>query len=234
MTLKKKKRSSDQKQESTAGLLDEYEAMKLLERSGIGTVPTRLAKSREEAVGIAEELGFPVVCKISAQGLLHKTEAGGVLIGIRNADETAAAWDALTANAEKGGIGQNRLRGIIVQQMVSSGIECIIGGVRDDSFGPSVMFGLGGIYAELYRDVAFRLAPLTEADAFSLIGATKAAKLLAGFRGKPAGDIGALASMLVAVGRMMDSDSRIVELDINPCIVRSDSVLALDAMIRME
>ncbi len=212
-------------------VLDEYDAFQLLEQAGIAVVPTKLVCSQEQLAEAAREIGFPLVCKISAAGLAHKTEIGGVKVGITDMAELQAAWDSIMEQALQASVPRQDIRGVLLQPMISGGTECIIGGMRNDSFGPVVMFGLGGVTAEVYQDVSFRLAPLRRIDAESMIADTSASVLLSGYRGAAKGDVEALADLLVAVGTLIAGNERILELDMNPVVVQQRKVAVLDAML---
>ncbi len=212
--------------------LDAVEARPLLAAYGIATAAEALATTPAEAAALAEQIGFPVVMKLSSPDILHKTEAGGVMLNIRSAQEAAAAFTDLIA---RGGAVQPaaRMRGVQIQKMIVGGQEVIVGVKRDPTFGPLVMFGLGGIYVEVLADVSFRLAPLTEADAWEMLAEVRAARLLAGVRGAAPADRAALVDAIVRVGRLAADHPQIAELDVNPLMVLAEGqgVVAVDARI---
>jgi acetyl coenzyme A synthetase (ADP forming)-like protein len=201
------------------GWLEPALARRLLEAYGLPVVPERLASSAEDAVAAARELGFPVVVKSAAAGA-HKTESGGVALDL--ADE-----DAVLAAAEQ--IGPP----LLVQPMVRGGAELLAGAVQDPVFGPLVAFGPGGVLAELIGQAQFRLAPLTDLDAQQLVRAGKAGRLVAGFRGTPAADEGALVDLLLRLSRLAEDLPEVAELDLNPVIALPDRCVAVDARIRV-
>jgi len=211
--------------------LDAVEARPLLAAYGIATAAEALATTPDEAAARAAQIGFPVAMKLISPDILHKTEAGGVILNIRSAEEAAAAFTALIARG-RAGQPAARIRGVQVQKMVA-GQEVIVGVKRDPTFGPLVMFGLGGIYVEVLADVSFRLAPLTEADAWEMLAEVRSARLLAGVRGAAPADRAALVDAIVRVGRLAADHPQIAELDINPLMVLAEGqgVVAVDARV---
>ena len=220
--------------------LDEFPALALLGEIGIPTVRYELAVSENEAVAAAARIGYPVAIKISAEKILHKTELGGVALGIANEAEVRAAYKRLVAKAATAGVlPGGGLRGVLVQEMVSGGSEFIIGGFRDPGFGPAIMFGLGGIYTELFKDASFRLAPIDEAEAGRMILETKAKALVAGFRGAASLDLAALSGALARLSQRMAASDDILEFDINPFVAlpakdgKPARTIALDALFKL-
>jgi acetyl-CoA synthetase len=175
---------------------------------------------------VAARIGFPVVLKTASPAVLHKTEAGGVILDVRDEAGAREAYEALA----------RRFPGapVLVQQAVPRGVELLVGGRRDPVFGPTVLFGLGGVLAELLREVALRLAPLAEADALDLVRAGRAAAVLGGFRGGPAVDAHVVAAAVAAVGDLLAEHPEVVELDVNPLIGRGEQVVAVDALVIVE
>ncbi len=213
-------------------ILDEYPASKLLASAGIPFVDMELVTTEDEAVRTSGRIGYPVVMKLSSPELTHKTDYGGVIVDIRDASACRVAWKDLLSGAEKAGLSLSRgLRGILIQRMSTGGIEFIIGGKRDSVFGPVVMFGLGGIYTELFRETSFRLAPFDCQEAEKMVRRTRAAVLIDGYRGAPplAGDV--LYQTLAAVSVFMAERSDVMELDINPFLLGPRGGEALDALI---
>jgi acetyltransferase len=208
-----------------AGALNEFEAKALLARYGIQVPQGRACASRAEAVAAFNALPKPVAAKILSAEIAHKTEAGGVLLNLRTEAELNAALDKLEAIPLKGA------RAYLVEPMAATGVELIVGAVRDPSFGPCVMLGLGGTAAEALKDTAVRLAPLSLDDADEMIASLRGKALLEGWRGAPACDLRAIAKMLVAVGKMMFEHPEIAELDVNPVRAYADGVVALDALV---
>ncbi len=213
-------------------MLDAVEVRPLLAAYDIPTPADALAITADEAAAHAARIGFPVAMKLISPDITHKTEVGGVLLDI--ADETAArrAFETLMARG-RAAHPDALLRGVQIQKMVRGGQEAIVGVTRDRVFGPLVMFGLGGIYVELLADVSFRLAPLTTADAWEMLGEVRAARLLAGARGARPADRAALVDVIVRVGRLAADHPEIVELDVNPLLVlpEGEGVMAVDARL---
>ena len=220
--------------------LDEFPALALLADIGIPTVKHALAVSEDEAVAAAARIGYPVAIKISAEKILHKTELGGVALGIAGEEAVRAAYRRLVAKAEAAGVAPaDGLRGVLVQEMVGGGSEFIIGGFRDQGFGPAIMFGLGGIYTELFKDASFRLAPVDAAEAERMILETKAKALVAGFRGASPLDIAALSGAIARLSERMAASDDILEFDINPFVAlpakdgKPARTIALDALFKL-
>ena len=192
-----------------------------------------LAASAAAAIAAAQNLGYPVVMKVDSAGIPHKTEAGVVRLGLRNADEVQTAYAEIMANAKKHA-QQAKLNGAMVQEMVTGGIEVIVGVSYDAQLGPMLLFGSGGVMVEVYNDVALRHCPITRSEALQMIDEVKGAKLLRGFRGKPAADIDALADTLVRVSHLaVHLEGKLAELDINPLVVmpKGQGVKAVDALV---
>jgi acyl-CoA synthetase (NDP forming) len=200
---------------------------------GINVPREGVARSAKEAAQLAAGMGFPVVLKIISPDILHKSEAGGVLVGLRNAGETEAAFDAIIANA-KAYKADARIDGVQVQQMLAGGIEVIVGAVTDPSFGKLVAFGLGGILVEIMKDITFRLAPVTSDEALSMLDAVAAAAVLKGARGAEPANRGALASLIRAVSRLIDDFPEISEMDLNPVFATARGATAADVRILVD
>jgi acyl-CoA synthetase (NDP forming) len=190
---------------------------------------TVLAHSPEEAVEAASRVGMPAALKLVSTTIVHKSDVGGVRLGLESPGAVAEAFRAM-----KERLG-DAMEGAVVQPMVTGGVECLVGVVGDPVFGPLIAFGLGGVNAEVIDDVSFRLHPLTDVDAEELITGSKAAKLLRGFRGSPPGDVDALRNLLLRLSQLVDDLPEIAELDLNPVVVlpAGQGVRALDARIRL-
>jgi acyl-CoA synthetase (NDP forming) len=199
-------------------VLEAGQARALLQDYGIPTPPEALATSAQEAATLAQQIGFPVVLKLVSPDILHKTDVGGVILGVDDEAAARSGYETLVARAAASHPGAE-LRGVLVQKMITAGQEVIVGVKRDPTFGPLVMFGLGGVYVEALADVSFRLAPLTSADAWDMLEEVRSAKLLTGLRGKPAADRDALVDLIVRVGRLAADHPEIAELDLNPVLV---------------
>jgi acetyl coenzyme A synthetase (ADP forming)-like protein len=195
------------------------------------TVPQEgLANSADEAATLASQMGFPVVMKIVSPDILHKTEAGGVIVGVKSAEEAKQSYDKILANA-RAYKSDAKIEGIQVQQMLTGGQEVIIGAVTDGSFGKLVAFGLGGILVEVLKDVTFRLAPVTKDEALSMLDSIQAAEMLKGVRGGAAVNREALADMIVRVSELVNDYPEISELDLNPVFATEDGAIAADVRI---
>ncbi|MFA5786933.1 MAG: acetate--CoA ligase family protein [Actinomycetota bacterium] len=211
----------------TGTTLSEKESLELLASYGIPTVGWELAGSRREALDAAARLGFPVVLKATGRGIAHKTERGLVVANLDSKARLASAWRTIHSRLRP----EDKLDGLLVQSMLSSRREFAVGMVRDPVFGPCVMFGLGGIYAESLKDVSFRAAPLTTADAMEMMEEIRAVALLAPLRGEPGVDRKALATALVRLGRLAADFPQIAEIDINPMLVPGGKPVAVDALV---
>jgi acetate---CoA ligase (ADP-forming) subunit beta len=211
-------------------LLNEVEAKQILRDAGIPATAATLATSREQAQQQAEAMGYPVVLKVVSPDIAHKSDVGGVKLGLTDANAVAAAFDEIMANAKKAEPNA-RINGVSVQEMAKQGTEVIVGMTTDPQFGPVMMFGLGGIMVEVLKDVAFRLVPLTNKDAAQMIGEIKGKPILDGVRGGPAADMAALQSTMVKVSELVQKHPEIRELDLNPVFAYPDGALAVDARI---
>ncbi|PWC42626.1 acetate--CoA ligase family protein [Azospirillum sp. TSO22-1] len=209
------------------------EAKELCDLYDIPVPREGLARSAGEAAALAEAMGFPVVLKIVSPQILHKTEAGGVLVGVQTAEEVRAGFQTIMDRA-RAYDSQAELRGVQVQQMVKGGTEVIIGSITDQSFGKLVAFGLGGVLVEVLKDITFRLAPVSREDALSMLDGIQAAELLKGVRGGKPVDREALAAVIVNVSRLVADVPEIVELDLNPVFAREDGATAADVRIVLD
>jgi acetyltransferase len=214
------------------GVPDDALCRSLLDHYGIATPPAVLAATRDEAERAAQKMGFPVVLKIQSPDVQHKTEAGGVALNVGAAD-VAQSYDAILASVKRHA-PDARIEGIMVQTMMPPGQEMIVGILDDVDFGPLVMLGAGGIYAEVLRDTVFSPAPIDQAEALRMIDQLQCAAILKGTRGRPPADIGALAELLVRVGDLAVAEAqRLRQFDLNPVIVypAGEGVFAVDALI---
>jgi acyl-CoA synthetase (NDP forming) len=213
-----------------AGPINEADAKRLLGAVGVPLAPERVVRSSDEAVAAAKQIGFPVVLKVLSSDIAHKSEAGGVVLGLRNADEVARAYDQMMAQV-RGREPKACIEGALVARMIEGGIETVIGTKRDPMFGPVVMFGLGGVYVEVLKDVTLRLAPVDRAAALEMIRGIKGFALLAGARGKPPVDLDVLADALVAMSRFAAAHPEVASAEINPFIAMPKGGVAVDALI---
>ena len=212
--------------------LTEVESKELIREAGIAVVETRLARSREEAISLAKEMGYPVVLKVVSPEISHKSDVGGVKVNLQDQTQVARAYDEIVSAATAQ--PSNRIHGVSVQPMVRQGIEVIMGMSKDPRFGSVLAFGLGGVTVEIYRDVAFRLAPLTRRDAREMIREIKGFPLLQGYRGQKPADIPALEEALLNLSRFVEEHPEIRELDLNPIFAQEKGAIAVDARVVLE
>jgi acetyl-CoA synthetase (ADP-forming) len=210
--------------------LYEHEAKKLIALYHMPVTQIYVVKSENDAVKAANNIGYPIVLKIISPQILHKSDAGGVIIDINNDQETREEYNNIIANA-KAYNPAAEITGILVQEMAPKGTEIIIGTTTDPTFGPTIMFGLGGIFVEILKDVSFRVAPIDIQDAKEMIKEIKAYKILEGARGLPPSDQNTLAEILVKVSNMLMECPEIKELDMNPILAYPDGARIVDARI---
>jgi acetyltransferase len=214
--------------------LPEVEALQVLEAYGFPVLKSALARSREDVSRLCAELAFPVVMKIVSPDILHKTEVGGVVVGVKDQESALETFDGLVASARRQR-PQADIWGVEVQQMArGGGREVILGATRDPKFGPIVMFGLGGIYTEALKDVTFRLAPLRQLSARHMLERIRGRKILEGFRGEPPVDMEALQECLERLSQLVIEFPVIKELDINPLFAYAQGAVVVDARIILE
>jgi acetate---CoA ligase (ADP-forming) subunit beta len=211
-------------------VLTETESKQLLAGLGIRTTAMRLAPSREEAVAISREVGYPCVLKVSSPDISHKSDAGGVKVGLVGEEQVAEAYDAIMSSCREKVPGA-KIEGVTVQDMAPPGLEVIVGMATDPQFGPVLMFGLGGVWVEVLKDVSFKLAPLTRDDARSAVTEIRAAKLLEGFRGSQPVDKAALEDILLRVSDFVVKTPQVREMDLNPIFAYPDGAIAVDARV---
>ncbi|MEO7085651.1 MAG: acetate--CoA ligase family protein [Gemmatimonadaceae bacterium] len=218
--------------EDGRGMLTHCEANALLRAYGVPIVETRTAASAEDAARVASELGFPVVFKIDSPDVVHKTDIGGVWPNVHTAADARFAYDGLLRRvAERAPAA--RLNGVLIQPMLQRGRETIVGITRDPSFGPLVMFGLGGVFVEALGDVVFRLAPVDDEDAAEMVRSVRGARMFDSIRGEPAVDRDAIADAIRRVATLASDCPQIVELDVNPLLAFEHGVMAVDARVRI-
>lgn len=213
--------------------LSEHASKELLKQYGVPVPNEVIATSEEEAVKLAEEIGFPIVMKIESADILHKSDVGGVKININSEDEVRAAYTGIMESCMTK-CPDAKINGILMQKMLKSGTEVIVGVTNDPSFGPMVLCGMGGVFTEVFKDVSLFPAPLTKDDALRMIKSLKAYKLMTGYRGQAKLDVDALADLLVSVGEFAVSHkNNLAEMDINPVFVypEGDGVAAADALV---
>jgi acyl-CoA synthetase (NDP forming) len=218
----------------------EHEAKDIMKAYGIPIPPYGTAATAEEAVKVSAEIGYPVVLKILSKDVLHKSDAGGVKLNLKNEDEVRNAFDEIMKNAKKYGEEQGHevdlSRGVFITDFSPMGTEVIVGVTKDAQFGHAIMFGLGGIFVEVLKDVTFRLIPLTKVDAHEMVHEIKAAKILEGVRGQEPRDVDALIEVILSVSKMIDENPEINELDCNPAFLyeKGKGVLVVDARILID
>lgn len=212
--------------------LGELEGRELLSCYGFNVLPMELAKTEDEAVTLADGMGYPVVQKIVSRQILHKSDAGGVKVGLENPEEVRAAFSEIMKNA-KNYNPDAELDGVLVQKMANAGEEVILGMNRYQDFGPLLMFGLGGVFVELFKDVIFRLAPIGRNNARRMVRNIKSFPLLNGFRGKPKSDIESIHRHLVSLSDLVVDHPQIQELDINPLLVHKEGEGSTVADVRI-
>ena len=214
-------------------LLTEIEAKELLKEAGINVVETKLATSKEQAVAISQKLGFPVALKIASTDIIHKSDAGGVKLGLKTVAQVSKAYDDIMKSIKKT-IPNARIEGVSVQKMAKPGVEVIIGMSKDAQFGPVLMFGLGGIFVEILKDVSFRIVPLMKRDAKDMIREIKGFPLLQGYRGSEPVDLENLENILLKISEFVEKTPEVKELDLNPIFAYKNGAVAVDARVILE
>lgn len=212
-------------------ILTEHETKNLLAKYGIPVMKESIATSTDEALAIALHIGTPVAMKISSPDIPHKSDVGGVALNVRRED-VPTTYNEIMSRIKKAAPGAH-IEGILVQQMASPGQEVIVGLKKDAQFGHAIMFGLGGIFVEVYKDVSFRVVPIDRSDALEMISEIKGYPILKGIRGKKPVDIAAIAGVLVSVSDLAEKEN-IIELDVNPLIVNESGAIAVDARAMVE
>ncbi len=213
--------------------LTEIESKELLKKAGIPVIETKLARTKEGAISLSKSTGFPVVLKIASPDITHKSDSGGVKLGLTNVTQVGKAYSEIIVSSRKK-FPEAMIQGVSVQKMVRPGVEVIIGMSKDAQFGPVLMFGLGGILVEVLKDVSFRIVPVTKKDAAEMIREIKGYELLQGYRGQEAADIASLEQLIVKVSEFIEQNPQIKELDLNPIFAYKDKVVAVDARIILE
>ena len=214
-------------------LLSEVESKQLLGEAGIPVVDTRLARSRAEAVRVAQEIGLPAVLKVVSPDVTHKSDVGGVKIGLETAGQVRAAYDSIMAST-RAAVPSASIEGVSVQGMADPGVEVIVGATRDPQFGHVVMFGLGGVLVEMLRDVSMRLVPLEPRDAHTMIREIKGLPLLQGYRQYPPCDLDSLEEAILVLSRFLEEHPEVRELDLNPVLCYPQGLVAVDARVVLE
>ena len=208
----------------------ETEAKELLREYKIPIPTFRLIKSEGEISGIRESIGYPIVMKIVSPDIIHKTDAGGVRVGVKDEEEARMAYQEIVSKAIKYN-KKVQICGVIVYSMVPQGTEIIIGMMKDPHFGPVIMFGLGGIFVEVLKDISFRILPIEEIDAREMIAEIKGYEILKGARGEAPKDIKAIKKLLIKISQLSIENPQIKEIDLNPIFVFEKGLQVVDARI---
>jgi acetyl-CoA synthetase (ADP-forming) len=208
----------------------EPEANAVCRAYGIPTPPFKTATSPEDAAAFAASVGYPVVLKIVSPDILHKTDVGGVILGLSSEEAVQSGYLRIieTVKSHKPDV---RLTGVLVQKMAPDSIEVIVGSVNDPQFGHTILFGLGGVFVEVLKDVVFRIAPLEERDAREMILEVKGYPALTGYRGFPPADQDAIVKLILSASRLVTENPRIDQMDLNPARVYEHGALVVDARI---
>lgn len=214
--------------------LSETEVMRVLEAYGIPVAPYAIARSADEAARAAAEIGYPVVAKVLSPRIIHKSDVGGVVVGVEDEAELRAAFGRLTTEVPaRAGIGAGEVDGVLVQKMVGRGKETIVGMTLDPQFGPVLMFGLGGIYVETLKDVVFSVQPVTDVDAREMVRGIRGAALLQGVRGEAPSDLAAVEETIQRISQLVGDHDAIHEMDVNPWMAFPEGGVAVDGRIRI-
>ncbi|MBM3118751.1 MAG: acetyl-CoA synthetase [Chloroflexi bacterium] len=213
--------------------LTEIESKELLKEAEIPVVEAKLARTKKEAVAMSKRIGFPVVLKIVSPDVIHKSDSGGVKLGLSNATQVGNACSEILSAVKKH-YPKAKIQGVSVQKMARTGVEVIIGMTKDAQFGPVLMFGLGGILVEVLKDVSFRIVPLVKRDAREMIKEIKGYPLLEGYRGQEPADVPYLEDLILKVSDFVDKSPEIKELDLNPIFAYKNGAVAVDARVILE
>lgn len=208
---------SKAKSEGRTKLL-EHEAYDVLAKYGIPAPKFGLATSVEEAVRLSEEVGYPVVLKIVSPDIVHKSDVGGVKLNLSSSEEVRRSFDEILRNV-RAKAPEAKIAGILVQEMIPQSLEVIVGATRDPTFGPVILFGLGGIFVEVLKDVSFRITPLTRYDAETMLTEIRAARILDGYRGTPPRDKEAIVDIILRLAKFMEEHESVTDVDLNPIMV---------------
>lgn len=195
---------------------------------GIPTPPSKVATNVADTITYAEELGYPIVLKVVSPDIVHKTEVGGVIVGLSSSDAVESAYTRIMENVRTSKPNA-QVTGVIVQKMAPPSTEVIVGSINDPQFGHTIVFGLGGVFVEILKDVAFRIAPLEERDARDMILEIKGYSALTGYRGAPPADQGAIVNLIMCASRLVTENPQIDQMDLNPTIVYEHGALVVDA-----
>jgi acetyl-CoA synthetase (ADP-forming) len=211
----------------------ETEATTICMEYGIPVTKFKLAKNATEAAEFAEQLGYPVVLKIVSPDIIHKSDAGGVMVNLKGKTEVQDAYGKILENTKKYK-ATAKIAGVLVQEMAPQSTEVIVGAVKDPQFGQTLMFGLGGVFVEILKDITFKIAPITREDAQEMVTTIKAYPLLKGYRNTPPTDIDAIINILLNASRLVMDNPQIKELDLNPVLAYEKGAKTVDARIILE
>jgi acyl-CoA synthetase (NDP forming) len=206
----------------------EHEAFELLKSYGVPHPPFGLAKTPDEAGELADKIGYPVVLKVVSPDISHKFDVGGVVLGVESRVEAVRGFETITRNIERNAPGA-RIIGVLVQKMLKPGVEVIIGGLRDPTFGIVLMLGLGGVFTEVFRDVSFRVSPLRKSDVYEMIEELRSTPLLKGFRGLPPVDLESIVDIVLKLEKIMKDHEEIESADLNPVFAYPNGAVVVDA-----
>ncbi len=223
----------DQVRKQGRSILTEFESKRILKQAGISVVETKLAETQKEAVLLSRKIGFPVALKIVSPDVIHKTDSGGVKLSLNHPTEVKKAYDEIFKKVKKHH-PHAVIHGVSVQKMARPGTEVIVGTSKDPQFGPVIMFGLGGVFVELLKDVSFRVIPVGKRDAQEMVEEIKGYPLLQGFRGTEPASIPAIIETILKVSRLVEENPQIKELELNPILAYRDKAMAVDARIILE
>lgn len=212
------------------GLVLPDRALDIIKSTGIVTPDCVLAKTVKEAVEASMSIGFPVVLKISSPDALHKSDVGGVIVDVKSEEDVIGNYNKIMSNLTKN-VPDACIAGILVQKQAPQATQVIVGGIRDGQFGPAVMFGLGGVFVELFKDVSFRIAPVTEVEALEMIREIKGYAILSGYRGAKALDIPQLIKAIVTISELISNIDEIKDVELNPLFVYKKGIVAVDARV---
>jgi len=222
-----------QARKESRNYLLEPEAKIVCMEYGIPVTRFKVALTQDEAVRFADQIGYPTVLKIVSPDILHKWDLGGVVLNLKSATEVKDAYNKILENVKRHK-PDAKIVGVLVQEMAPSSTEVIVGSIKDPQFGPALMFGLGGIFVEVLKDVTFRIAPITETDAREMITEVKGYPILKGYRGQAPADVDAIVKILMNTSRLIMDHMEIKELDLNPIIVYDKGAKTVDARIILE
>ena len=223
----------DQIKKEGRSIFTEFESKRILKQAGILVGETKLAKTSKEAVSLSQKMGFPVVLKIVSPDVVHKSDSGGVKLSINSAAEVKKAYDEILKKVRKQ-FPDAVVHGVSVQKMLQPATEVIVGTSKDPQFGPVIMFGLGGIFVELLKDISFRVIPVEQRDAQEMIQEIKGYPLLQGYRGKEPASIPALVEIILKISKLIEENPQIKELELNPILAYRNKAIAVDARIILE